>query len=101
MLASIDELTLNAFNTGKYLKLKVIHPPFKVNAISLLVEDHTERNCIFVSLYNYNTNGRHYAECFRVGTVFYLEDPYYKVSQAGWNIIRVENHFDVILEDSQ
>jgi hypothetical protein len=40
-LISIKDLVINNVHKGRYLKLKIILPPFRVNAIRILGEDHT------------------------------------------------------------
>jgi hypothetical protein len=97
-LSAIDSLTLGKVNKNCYLKLKFLLPAFKMTAIQGLVEDHTGKTCINISIYNLDLERKSYDHYFQPGTIIYVKEPLYKISITLILAIRVDNPRDILFE---
>jgi len=96
---TIDELLLNHVHKGKYLLCRSIAQPFKMTAISLIVED---RNGAVekLSLYNYSNHAGYFSDLSHLipnGAMLIIKDPYYKIASDGLRLIRCDNPSNVCL----
>jgi len=96
---TIDELVLNHVHKGRYLLCRSIAQPFKMTAISLIIED---RNGAVekLSLYNYSHHSGICSDLSHLipnGTMLIIKDPYYKIATDGLRLIRCDNPCNICL----
>jgi hypothetical protein len=99
-LTTLEGLQHEEVNAGKYLKLRLIEPCFRKNALMALGEDHTQRNCIEIGLLNYDLKGKHYDEVLSTNSILYLKEPFLTIASIGGrSVLRVDDQRDVVLEN--
>jgi len=91
-------MQIETVHYGRYIKLRFMCHCFKQNAIIGLCEDHTEKNCIELSILNFDLKGEHFDHYFSENTVIYVKEPYYKIARSGTKIIRIDNSYDIVFE---
>ncbi|KIM24285.1 hypothetical protein M408DRAFT_76061 [Serendipita vermifera MAFF 305830] len=97
---SLQEMKVRQSHKGKYLLCRIIAPPFRIVAISLVVED-TRGWAQILSIYNYpgtySARGPELDAIFPLDSVIAIREPYPKMAlAAAHSHIRIDSPTDII-----
>jgi hypothetical protein len=94
-LENLEEIFLNDLKYGKnekkYIRVQNILKTFKMNAISLIIED-SNGNVKKLSLYNFPN------DILNKGSKFIIKEPFLKISSDGFDLIRQDNMNDIVID---
>lgn len=95
---TINQLQLNEIHRGRYILLQTVEPSFKLTAFRSIVKD-TSNEIERIALYNFTSSDSFHHDAsyaLPVSTTLAVKEPYYKLAQDGYPLIRVDSPSDVV-----
>ncbi len=66
-------LKVGTVTLSVFIKLKLVTPCVKLDAIQVMCEDQIGEQCVLVSIYNFDRKGKHLDDIFSIGNIIYVK----------------------------